>query len=232
MATELDLERNHGDFSPQEGSPSPARYLTPQTDRKEADAVIKDLQQTWHDCLIDGKYVARAAFRALQGKWNIERCIGSKTSACPSGTLTGTASFHPRLPTMDKYHKTFDLEYLYIESGTFTMSNGCCLNTRRRYVYRYCEANDIVSVWFVKPDKELEVDYLFHNLEFVKPEQARKAGALVAKADHLCVEDMYTTEYRLPMKAIALHDFEVTHVVKGPNKDYVATTSYTRPKKS
>ena len=231
IANELKLSRNDCGFAEREGCPSPARYLTGHTNQAEANAIMEELHQLWHDCTVKGRYVPRAAFRALHGHWNIRRTIESALPTFPSGTLDGTASFHPRFPTADKSGKIFDLEYLYIESGTFTMSSGHSMTASRRYVYRYSEVDDRLSVWFVKPDSDLEVDYLFHDLKFVKPAEARGAGALMAEADHLCVEDMYWTKYRLPMKGVSLKDFEIKHTVKGPSKDYIATTEYKRPKK-
>ncbi|KAK3711369.1 hypothetical protein LTR37_009749 [Vermiconidia calcicola] len=231
IASELNLERNDNGFEERGGCVSPARYVSPQTNRVEADAIVEGLHKIWQDCTVNGKYVPRAAMRAMQGHWNINRRIESARSTFPSGTLEGTASFHPRMPTLDKSGTTFDLEYLYVESGTFTTTTGFSMTASRRYVYRYSEAEDSLSVWFVKPDNNLEVDYLFHNLEFVKPKEARKAGASVAKADHLCVDDMYWTEYRLPLKGVTLPEFEIKHTVKGPDKDYVATTRYQRQRK-
>lgn len=229
VANELGLQRNDQAFGKSEGCTSPARFVMEGTDKSEADSIMLELHQLWNDCIINGKFVPRAAFRALQGNWNIDRTIESAMPTFPSGKLTGTASFHPRSPTADKTGKFFDLEYLYVESGTFSLSTGHTMTANRRYVYRYSEAEDTLSIWFVKPEDNHEVDYLFHNLGFLRPEEARKAGALVAKADHLCVEDMYWTEYRLPMKGIALRDFAIKHTVKGPDKDYVAMTRYERP---
>ena len=232
IAAYLKLQRNDGGFGEREGCVSPARYLSSDSDKEQANAIMKDLHETWIACTHESRYVARAIFRALQGHWNIKRTIESSLPSFPSGTLTGEASFHPRRPTQDKSGQSFDLEYLYIESGTLVLSNGASMSARRRYVYRYSEERDEVSVWFVTPDSELEVDYLFHNLSFVSPAEARKEKACVARADHLCVEDMYWTEYRMPMKGISLHEFQTSHTVKGPSKDYVATTKYTRPPKS
>lgn len=231
IAKELSLKRNDHGFGEREGCSSPARYLSDRTDRGEADAVMGELRQIWHDCTVNGKYVARAAFRALQGPWNISRRIESTMSTYPSGALDGIANFYPRLPTSDNSGKCFDLEYLYIESGTFTLANGSSMTAKRRYVYRYSESDDKLSIWFVKPENDLEVDYLFHVLAFETPAEARKASALLAKADHPCNEDMYWTEYTLPMKGIALQEFWIKHTVRGPNKDYVATTQYNRPNK-
>jgi hypothetical protein len=232
MASHLQLKRNDGPFSEREGCVSPARYLSLDSDATHAASIMRDLHENWYACREEGRYVPRAAFRALQGNWDIHRTIKSALPSFPSGTLNGTASFHPRLPTKDKSGKSFDLEYLYIESGTLVLSNGFSMNARRRYVYRYSEAEDKLSVWFVKPDNDLEVDYLFHDLEFISPAEAVKEGACVAKADHLCVEDMYWTKYRLPFRGISLLEFENMHTVRGPSKDYVTTTSYRRPTKN
>lgn len=231
IAEHLGIKRNDSGFAEREGPISPARYQSDYIDAAESSAIMKDMHQMWHSCLVDGRFVPRAAFRGLQGDWVIDRKIESAISTVPSGTLHGKASFHPRFPSPDASGKLFDLEYLYIESGSFTTSTGYTMTASRRYVYRYSEVDDILSIWFVKPNSDLEVDYLFHDLEFVKPEQAREAGALVAKASHLCVEDMYETVYRLPMRGVSLREFEIAHAVKGPNKDYVSTTAYSRPPK-
>jgi hypothetical protein len=228
IASYLNLDRNDGPFAPREGCTSPARYLSPDTDKAEADLTVQDLYDVWHASLEQGRGVPRAAFRALQGDWIMSRTIDSALSSFPSGTLEGIASFHPRSPSMDKSGLKFDLEYLYIESGTLKLSNGASMPAKRRYVYRYSEARDELSVWFVKPDNDLEVDYLFHNFTFVPPAEARQTGACIARADHLCAKDMYWTEYRMPMAGISLHNFSAKHTVKGPSKDYVATTRYSR----
>lgn len=227
-AAELKLERNDEGWKEREGMPSPARYLDDKSDKQENADIMTELQKTWQDCLTRGRFVPRAVLRAMQGDWNIHRKIES-ANAHFSGTLQGTASFHPRIPTA----RGFDLEYVYIETGSFTMlsSSTTPMTASRRYVYRYSEIKDELSIWFVKPDKQLEVDYLFHKLAFISPDEAKREGGCVAKADHLCVDDMYWTEYRLPMKGISLHDFEIKHTVKGPSKDYVSATNYTRPRK-
>ncbi|KAF1821070.1 FAD/NAD(P)-binding domain-containing protein [Dissoconium aciculare CBS 342.82] len=228
IAMHLKLERNDRPFKAREGCTSPARYLSPETDKTEADYIVQDLHKAWHAFLEHGRGVPRAAFRALQGDWVMSRTIDSALPSFPSGTLEGVASFHPRSPSKDKSSLDFDFEYLYIESGTLKLSNGASMPAKRRYVYRYSEARDELSVWFVKADNDLEVDYLFHNLTFAPPAEARHEGACVARADHLCVKDMYWTEYRMPLTGISLHSFSNKHTVKGPSKDYVAMTRYSR----
>lgn len=231
LSSELQLRRNDGPFAEREGAVSPARYLAPADDKVEADKIMTDMHQVWTACREEGKYIPRAVFRALHGAWTLHRRITSTKGAYPSGVFSGTASFHPRFPTADKSGQTFDLEYLYIESGTFTPTCGQPIQASRRYVYRYSEPQDRLSVWFVKPDANLEVDYLFHDLAFVPPAEAKEEGACVARSSHLCVDDMYHTDYRFPLKGISLHYFQVKHTVKGPGKDYVALAEYRRERK-
>lgn len=221
IAFALNLRRNDGKFAEREGISTPARYLFEGDDQAEAVKTMADTFHEWHACH-EGRYVPRAAFRALHGKWSLHRTIDSRNSIYPSGQLTGEAHFHPRTPTAD-----FDLEYVYVESGTFKTNTGATMNASRRYVYRYSEARDELSVWFVKPDSDLEADYLFHNLSFSSTQEG-----IVAQADHLCVKDMYKTTYKLPLKGIALQDFVIEHEVHGPEKNYTATSRYVRPTKT
>lgn len=232
LTSELQLQRNDGQFAEREGGVSPARYLAPEDEKSEADKIMADMHKVWSTCRTEGTYVPRAVFRALHGTWTVHRRITSTKGSYPSGVFSGTANFYPRFPTPDKSGAKFDLEYLYIESGAFTLESGASITASRRYVYRYSESKKELSVWFVKPDRNFEVDYLFHNLAFVSPEEAKEEGACVAKADHLCIDDMYDTKYRFPMKGIALHRFQCTHTVKGPSKDYVALTDYRRESKT
>jgi hypothetical protein len=228
LAQELQLQRNDGRFAEREGAISPARYLALADEKPEADKIMADMHKVWTSCRENGTFVPRAVFRALHGNWTLHRRITSTKGALPSGVFSGTAKFLPRFPTPDKSGGKFDLEYLYIETGTFTPTGAQPITASRRYVYRYSELKDQMSVWFVKPDRNLEVDYLFHDLSFAAPQEANEEGACVAKADHLCVDDMYDTQYRFRMKGIALPAFQVTHTVKGPSKDYVAMSDFRR----
>ncbi|KAI9851176.1 MAG: hypothetical protein M1838_004285 [Thelocarpon superellum] len=92
--------------------------------------------------------VARATFVALQGPWKLERTIRSALSGYPSGRFEGTARFAPRAPTA----AGFDEEYLYVEQGTLRTEAGLEFAGSMRYVYRYREEGDTLSVWFVKPE--------------------------------------------------------------------------------
>src|SRR5204863_8380659 len=118
--------------------------------------------------------IAKAPFRALQGAWKLSRTLKSVLPLFPSGTFTGTASFHPRYPTDPQY----DGEYLYEEEGILHTDQGASLRGTRKYVYRFQESQGCrVSAWFVKPDDGKEVDYFFHDLEFIAPDIAKDTSA-------------------------------------------------------
>jgi len=55
-----------------------------------------------------------------------------------------------------------------------------------------------------------------------------KPHCWIAKADHLCIDDMYETTYDFRFRGIALETFGVKHAVKGPKKDYFSDTWYER----
>lgn len=228
MATHLSLAHNHGPFADREGCTSPARHLAPHDDHVHSKAIMHDLHRVWHDCTQSGKYVPRATFRALQGHWTITRSIKSADAAF-SGTLTGTASFHPRVPTPDPSGVLFDLEYLYIESGTFrSAATGLEKLVTHRQVYRYSERDDRMSVWFVQPDK-LDADHLLYELAFARtPSSTEGGGGWTATADHLSVDDMDRTEYELQFTAINLPRFTKRQTSKGQQNDHVVTTEYQR----
>ena len=234
VAVDLGLQRNDHPFENHQGPTSPARYLSSDTSLPEAARIVTDLQRTVL-ASSKGAFLARATFRALQGKWKLHRKITSASASLPSGTFTGTASLFPRLPTRDGLgtdsEATSDGEYLYAEQGTFNPGAGGSMQASRHYVYRYHEADDALSVWFVKPENPKQVDYLYHDLNFtdirvVEGEGSRQTAT--ANAEHLCEADLYKTEYEFKFRGIALDTWKCKHTVKGPAKDYVSDAVYKR----
>ncbi|GLC41090.1 hypothetical protein PLESTM_001154700 [Pleodorina starrii] len=57
---------------------------------------------------------------------------------------------------------------------------------------------------------------------------AAAAAGWRAVGEHLCVRDMYDASYRFSFQGLRLRQFEIEFRVKGPNKDYTATATYTR----
>jgi len=129
FSTILDIKR----VGPEDrtGLVLPSRYLldsASESEQQEAKTAREIIEKTLDEAAKSGKYVARAAFRAMQGDWKLERTITSRIETYPSGTLSGNAYFKPRFPT----EKGFDLEYLYLENGEFSAANGLKFGAKRR----------------------------------------------------------------------------------------------------
>jgi hypothetical protein len=224
---------------------TPARYPEParhpeyiELTEEQEEEVKKSLQQTYETAmkgLTGTGFVAKAVFRSLLGEWKLERDIVSKLPSHPSGHFSGTAKFLLRNGTSDGREAVtsaagddadLGMEYLYIEEGDFKASNGLTFRATRRYVYRYDERRDKLSVWFVKTDDQKRADYLFHEVDFAKPEEEGKGWT--ATSGHLCIDDFYDVKYQFQFQAINLKDWRIAYSVKGPKKDYTIDSTYTR----
>ncbi|KFY73688.1 hypothetical protein V499_06255 [Pseudogymnoascus sp. VKM F-103] len=224
ISSSLGLTRNDSPFPDAETGPvSPARYLASTDAHEEAAATMQDLKTTIDAC-VNGKFRARAAFRALQGLWDVERRVHSSlTPPTLSGSFEGTATFHPRAPTMEGV----DLEYLYIEDGDLTSAaDGQVSPESRRSVYRYVEKTDRISVWAVNPSDGVAL-YRAHEIEF-SPVGCEEEPC-TARATGLRVEDDYRTGYWFEFGAVELREVEVAHEVRGEEGVYEMTT-YGRPR--
>ncbi|KAL8920836.1 MAG: hypothetical protein Q9208_006008 [Pyrenodesmia sp. 3 TL-2023] len=180
----------------------------------------------------DGKQasLSERIFNALVGDWIIKRDIRSALPTYPSGTFSGEAYFKSRSPSS----KNVDKEYLYAENGTFSTDRGLTFQATKQYVYTYQRASDTVCAYFVKPEDGKSIDYLFHKLQLEESTEAKDSqngqDEYVVKASsyHLCVEDHYTPRYSFHLRNGIVHDWDLMYEVKGPQKDYVTTASYTR----
>lgn len=222
---------------------TPARYPAKRSSEEQRTQVIKSIQQTertaWSG-ISSANFVAKAVFRSLLGEWKLERDLVSRLPTHPSGHFSGTATFLLRERTRDGREAEHDavlekdddigLEYLYVEEGTFAASNGLSFRATRRYVWRYDEKKDKLSVWFVKTDDQKRADYLFHQVEFIIPDTEAEDTPQIwrANAGHLCIDDFYDVDYRFNFKAINLKDWSLAYRVKGPKKDYTIDGTYRR----
>lgn len=237
------------DFPNLSHNEKPLNMLTPSrypdtTDDDQAKEEARRMRGDTHKTILAGlttpRFVSRAVFRSLLGTWNLERDLVSKLPTHPSGHFSGTAKFLLRNKTTEGLQCTTDgvpspssssgWEYLYIEEGEFKTETGFGFRATRRYVWRYDDDTDSLSVWFVKPDDEKRVDYLFHAVEFEQPsgEGERRSNGWNAKAGHLCVEDFYDVNYNFKFQAVNLKDWSVGYTVRGPKKDYTIRGTYTR----
>lgn len=216
---------------------TPARYPDPtdsEETKRETEVLNHDTVQVSRDAFSSPRFVSRGIFRSLLGTWSLERDLTSRLPSHPSGHFSGTAKFLIRQQTSDGLSKTAaaaaadgnDLEYLYIEDGEFKTDSGFSFNATRRYVWRYNERTDKISVWFVQPESLKRADYLFHEIELSQQEDRSQPWR--AKAGHLCVDDYYDVKYMFEFNAINLRKWNIEYTVNGPKKDYTISGTYTR----
>jgi hypothetical protein len=221
IAREAGVKRLDAAFGGQKGPIFPSRYQGPTTD-DETDAVVQDVASVLKASEQSAKFVAAAVFRAMQGVWSLHRNIATRNTT-PGGILTGTAQFHPRVPTDPAYAA----EYLYIEEGTFKMDNGFSFPATRRYVYRYNETTDKITAWFADEDGE-STGAFFNAWEFCPPADERHGW--MAKGHHWCDPDTYKSGCEFKFCGASLQSFGITYEVAGPKKDYCHESWYERPK--
>lgn len=206
-------------FSPREKFPPPSAPPTPSTEKPMP---TTPLSQTF----------ATLTTTTTSTPWTLARTLTShlppSSGGTPSGSFAGTATFAPRGPTAAGYAA----ECLYSEEGVLRTETGLEVQARRRYVWRYRdgskeEEQEGISIWFVKEDGE-SVDYLFLDMEFQGG--GGEGGGdkrLRAKGRHPCGRDVYDAEFVFGGEP-GEEGMVVTYVVKGPKKDYISETRYTR----
>jgi hypothetical protein len=178
---------------------------------------------------------AMDTFRALEGRWILERNIVNFRNDGLAGTVSGAATFFPRSPTSEDAL----LEYLYREEGIFHAGQGIQMTINRGWIWRLAKprrANEqpSISIHFVKADGETE-DYLYNRIQVlpevpVNGQEGKDDGVriLTAAAEHPCCKDFYVSSYRYCVRNGRLEQWDVEHQVKGPAKDYISRTNHTR----
>jgi hypothetical protein len=170
-------------------------------------------------------------FNALAGTWTLDRDLESTNTNEPSGKCTGTASLTPRdpSPVVDSEGKLqlADAEMLYHERGEFRLPSNISMPFTKKYAWRLTNTPEPkISVWFLKPGTE-KVDYLFHKIDL----HAGDADTVPqGTGGHLCIDDFYSTSYKFKTDEDGheVVSWETVHEVRGPKKDQVLTTTFTR----
>ncbi|KAK6357942.1 hypothetical protein TWF730_007298 [Orbilia blumenaviensis] len=220
-----------------------ARYPGNGLDRAQNAEVVKNLTRTEELVqagMTKGRFVARAVFRSLLGDWKLDRKVESQRPEQPTGRFVGTASFHLRNGTSHGREEEFaniereggdqGYEYLYIENGEFIdETKRLRFNATRRYIWRYNEAKDKLSVWFNRIDEDRTADYLFHEIDFILPNEGEdRVGGWKATGSHLCIEDVYNVQYEFSFDSVNLREWKLGYSVNGPKKNYRLDATYKR----
>lgn len=179
----------------------------------------------------------QALFDSLAGTWALDRDLTSTNASEPSGKCTGTAIFTPRNPSpvvdQDGKLNLTDAEMLYHETGEFLLPSQVKVPFSKKYVWRFDRAVPKISLWFTKPGTD-KVDYLFHNIDLSVNSDTKEVRG---SGGHLCVEDFYATSYFFKLTSgqmpsedqeTAVASWETVHEVRGPKKDQILTTRFTR----
>jgi Family of unknown function (DUF6314) len=103
-------------------------------------------------------------------------------------------------------------ELRYEENGILSKHGNADIPAFRRYVYRY-EAGRIVIYFDERPERIFQV----LDLKWARSETWE------AQAEHVCPPDHYASRYSLSRDAMW-----ITHVIRGPRKDYEMVTNYRR----
>lgn len=171
-------------------------------------------------------FLTTGTFHALSGSWTINRTLTSYHSALPSGTFTGSAIFAARTPTSRV--KNVDAEYLYSETGVFKTNTGLEMHAGRKYIYRLQTGTEEISVWFVGDDGESAAGLGWR----LGSDQLDDHGKMVMKGGHLCGEDQYDARYEFQRETdqqeSSIERFRLIYQVKGPRKNYLSETWFTR----
>lgn len=179
------------------------------------------------------------------GTWKFMRTLRSALPTHPSGTVTGTATFTP-----------FALDgqaQLYFEEGEFITDTGLRFTARRKYVYHLKTSDQSTeedSEAQVQSQKHISVLFFYEDAAnaadsgktFVEMGDVTRSSEGVWEArnleQHLCGEDWYAASWKFGAGTVGEKDegssedkdiwWEVRYDVKGPQKDYVSETKYTR----
>ena len=117
-------------------------------------------------------------------------------------SMTGMAVFTPVAPHMLKYR----------EEGRIRLADGKEFDGHREYLFERSPGGFVVH--FAEPPPRL-----FHAIGIL-----RDGEALTGSATHLCTPDTYDSSYRF----LPDGSFEIRHTVRGPRKDYLSATVFTR----
>jgi hypothetical protein len=221
FARETGVSRDDSLFGGQMGPAFPSRYQHAATS-SQAKEVVEDVAKILQASQEDARFIAAAVFIGMQGVWNMTRKIDSRTDT-PGGLFVGTAHFHPRQSTDPT---TYLSEYLYVEQGIFTMDTGLSFPATRRYVYRYNEARDEITAWFVEDDNK-SVGALFNTWRFYVPDDDKSGWR--AKGYHWCDPDTYRNHCEFKFRGAKIDQFMIRYEVEGPKKDYSHESWYKRP---
>jgi len=110
------------------------------------------------------------------------------------------------------FESTSSTVFLMREEGDLTLSNGQVIQASRNWYWHLVNANSLEITY----DEARVEDY--HLIEFSKDDTSWNGIA-----HHLCGADHYSGEYKFSEES-----FEIIQTVKGPKKDYIVSSIYSK----
>lgn len=155
---------------------------------------------------------------------------GSHVPSIVMSALIGSWDFHRNIVHFSNNHREMvhgtirysrpKLDYvLYREDGLYQISEHKSLPVFREYEY-VCNGN-MLEVYFVEGGERA---HLFLSLKF---QELSSDGYWVATSDHLCIKDLYQGKFKVKLDGLKAKEIIISYRVKGPAKDYEATTFMT-----
>jgi cation diffusion facilitator CzcD-associated flavoprotein CzcO len=156
----------------------------------------------------NGSHIPKVVMSALIGSWKFSRNMVHQTN-----------NHQEYVHGMIRYSRP-QLDYvLYREDGFYQISENKSIEVFREYEY-VCNG-DLLDVYFVESGKRA---HLFLSLKF---QEVNKEGYWVATSDHLCIKDLYKAKFQVRLEGLKATEIIISYRVKGPAKDYEATTLMT-----
>lgn len=172
-----------------------------------ADACEADIEMEL-EAGTSGRHIPRIVMSALIGSWKFSRNmvhLANNREEYVHGTI--------------RYSRP-QLDYvLYREDGFYQISESKSIEVFREYEY-VCNG-DLLEVYFVEGGKRA---HLFLSLKF---QEVNQDGYWVATSDHLCIKDLYKAKFQIKLDGLKATEINISYRVKGPAKDYEATTIMT-----
>jgi hypothetical protein len=203
-----------------EGMVSPARYVNKESEAGEAEITMRKLQITTDTSNNLQAFSAKAAFRALQGKWKIES-IGSLDPVMKALPTIGI--FHSRYPT----DSTSDLEYifiLHIDQPNESVSPSS--HDLQKRVYRLRESENIIEVWNVSLG--VTADKIHNTIEF-NTATSDKQNCLSVRARSATTLNQHTTSiYSFYFAGVHITKFTIQTYSGDQPRDRSTTLEFSR----
>lgn len=227
LAADMGLNR-----TPLGGDDILPNIVTPFSYHSELNPEIHPMRRSMTNFFVDcqkGYLRSRVAFLNMIGCWNFTREIHNYLDSGQSGYVIGSASF---LPAHDLSLSNSLLDGVrYSEEGTYTLPNrnNLTISVQREDFYTYQANTDSIEIYFIKNSVK---DNHFLSLKFPPIEWSENLTAdqwWTAESDHWCSPDSYSAVYKFIFNRIHLQEIIIEMRCKGPFKDYMTFTRYSRP---